>query len=341
MMYFIMKCSTEAKLLPAEHALVKRGPPQILSVRPTSKFGFLYLKTPEGDKQYENRKRMCRLIVLFLLREFCQRLKVLDVGWLQFYESKLITGDDKQDDYADAYLQLYAEQCVKLKFRPSWAALERLYNFLKEDAHFRETGTWPLALTAEGVKRLETDQRIATREAEMAAKRQAQEEARQANPKRKRATQEEENKRLEELRNKVADKQTSVAVLTSLEHAKSAIVSHKRQKEVRPDQRKQEAEERKAADEEARRVTQQLKYGDLSNKDMAELERKGTSMHYLAQKELFAVSRADQARVAEMKALEDLERSQAREEMKQLRDAAVSSGTLSEADRLMLEMEVS
>lgn len=42
-----------------------------------------------------------------------------------------------------------------------------------------------------------------------------------------------------------------------------------------------------------------------------------------------------------MKALEDLERSQAREEMKQLRDAAVTSVTLSEADRLMLEMEVS
>lgn len=126
-------------------------PEQMLSVGAQSKFSFFMLGTPEGDENYQNRKRLSRLIVEYLFTEWRED-DLIEPEWVDFYLSKKITGDDKQDDYADCMLQGVTEVFYRLKYNPTWPALDRLYKWLQSrDPHFEGPGpnNWPLAFNAE------------------------------------------------------------------------------------------------------------------------------------------------------------------------------------------------
>jgi hypothetical protein len=69
--------------------------------------------------------------------------------WLVMYKEN----KGKQDDYADSFLQCYAEECKLAQVFPTWSALQELWGFLIKDAVFMAGGKCPLELTAEMQKK--------------------------------------------------------------------------------------------------------------------------------------------------------------------------------------------
>lgn len=127
-------------------------PKEIRHVNAHCKFSYFLIKTPEGRPNKIYRKKLSRLIVHYLLKQWVARGK-LHRKWLVFYEENKA----KQDDYADCFLQLYAEECIYHGVtQPSWEALELLWAELMKDPSFAETGGWPLALTAEGDRKYQS-----------------------------------------------------------------------------------------------------------------------------------------------------------------------------------------
>ena len=123
-------------------------PDTIHSVRATSKFTYFLLKTPPGKNHKDDRKILSCRIVDFLLGDWVDR-GLVERRWLAFYDKNRI----KQDDFADSFLQVYTSECKRQKLVPVFAALERLYAYLRKVPRFSSKGSWPLEMTDDGQRR--------------------------------------------------------------------------------------------------------------------------------------------------------------------------------------------
>jgi len=133
-MYFLMR----KNLLDCQY------PHTIFSVGPTSKFTFFLLKTPPGDAHRMDRKLLAVRIVEFLFADWV-RDGAMDRKWM-----KLFRGQLQQHDHADCFLQMLVAEWKRVHYRPTWEALERLYDYLLKVPRFSKNGSWRLAMTVEG-----------------------------------------------------------------------------------------------------------------------------------------------------------------------------------------------
>lgn len=151
-------------------------PEAVTSIGAQSKFSYFFLKCPTGTENYDNRKRLAVVILDYLLRQWCEAGKI-PREWYKYYDDKLLTGDDKKDDYADPALQLIVYLLEKMKIAPQWTALEALYRYLMENPRYGPTigggitQKWPLAFTAAGEVAYDVLERGSLRNLERAGKR--------------------------------------------------------------------------------------------------------------------------------------------------------------------------
>lgn len=276
-------------------------PERFCCVGAQSKFSYFLLGTPEGDENYANRKRLSRLIVEYLLTEWNKEGEAaVPKQWLEFYTSKLITGDDKQDDYADCILQGITEMLMAMGIAPPWIALAKLYAWLlRADTHFAGPGknNWPLAMTAEGENYLTALMRKVDRELQAAIRKKEKLVARLTGLKRKKTPAEEKQLMEDADRELAAKKAASESVYNGLKVPIGMIGARAHNKEAREIVRtkeRQEAEERAA------------KFATLNDAMNAEIgaKKKRASassqdkIPYLMQLENEAIRRGDEARRA-------------------------------------------
>lgn len=271
-----------------------------------SKFSYCMLGTPEGDENYDNRKRLSRLIVEYLMNEW-KRDGLVHADWADFYNSKNITGDDKQDDYADCMLQCITELLMEMEIAPSWEALNAMYAWIiQADRHFASPGpnNWPLAMTAEGENALLSLMRKVDRDLAQAIKRQVKLKERLAKLKRKKTPSEEESllaKAAEEIDLRQA---ASESVYKGLSTCISMIGSRGINKEARAAVRTkeaEEAEERKRKFETLYSASKDIP-GARKKLARARKDQDRSNIPYLMQLENQAIRRGDEARLAYLSA---------------------------------------
>lgn len=267
-----------------------------------SKFSYCMLGTPEGDENYANRKRLSRLIVEYLMNEW-KRHGLVQAEWADFYNSKYVTGDDKQDDYADCMLQCITELLMEMEIAPSWEALNAMYEWImKRDAHFASAGAnnWPLAMTADGENALLSLMRKVDRELAQAIKRQVKLKERLEKLKRKKSPAEEESllaKAAEEIERRQA---ASESVYKGLATCISMIGSRATNKETRAAVRTKEAEEAEERKRKFDALYNASKDIPGASKKLARARKNEdrANIPYLMQLEHQAIQRGDQARLA-------------------------------------------
>lgn len=130
---------------------VSRYPEAVYTVNAHLKFSYFGIKCPEGYGKKPFRKKLACLIVLFLLEHWVKTGR-LHKKWLNLYNEN----KSKQDDYADCFLQCYAEECKLANVFPTWAALQELWGYLVKDKIFASDGKCPLELTAEMQKKYDS-----------------------------------------------------------------------------------------------------------------------------------------------------------------------------------------
>lgn len=266
-----------------------------------AKFSYCMLGTPEGDENYDNRKRLSRLIVEYLMNQW-RELGLVEPEWVDFYNSKHITGDDKQDDYADCMLQLITELLSEMGVAPSWSALNAMFAWIiKRDSHFTAEGrnSWPLALSADGEKNLMSIMRKRDTDLLRAIKKQVKLKERLASLKRKKSPADEE-RLLQQAADDVERCQNECYMVhNELSTCISMIGVRSGNKEVRAAVRTKEREE---ADERKRKFDQL--YGETHEASV--IRRRITKaranepdkLPYLMQLEHKAIQRGDAARLA-------------------------------------------
>jgi len=110
----------------------------------SSKFGALFIKTPEGKKNQRNRKILSVRIVMYLLKQWHAR-GVLPKHFLTMFQSA-----QKADDLADSFLMTYTEELKRLKYKMSWGALELLFRYVISSPPFGTGHACQLELNADG-----------------------------------------------------------------------------------------------------------------------------------------------------------------------------------------------
>ena len=267
-----------------------------------SKFSYCMLCTPEGDENYDNRKRLSRLIVEYLMNEWGQE-GLVDREWVDFYNSKYITGDDKQDDYADCMLQCITELLMEMEIAPPWEALNAMYEWImKADRHFASPGpnNWPLAMTAEGENALLSLMRKVDRELAQSIKKQIKLKEKLEKLKRKK-TPSEEARLLAEAAEEVERRQAaSESVYKGLSVCVSMIGSRGINKEARNAVRTKEAEEAEERKKKFDSLYEAVKDIPGAAKNLARARKRNEDgkIPYLMELEHKAIRRGDEARRA-------------------------------------------
>ena len=107
-------------------------PRTIELISPQQKFGYFGFKCPKGDELKEARKRLSVLIVRFLLLKYIKRGE-LRQEWLD----DVYDQESKQDDMADAFLQLYAKVLIARKLMLSWSVILEINRYVCSQPFFQ------------------------------------------------------------------------------------------------------------------------------------------------------------------------------------------------------------
>jgi hypothetical protein len=274
-------------------------PEQMLSVGAQSKFSFFMLGTPEGDENYANRKRLSRLIVEYLMTTWKED-GLIESEWHAFYISKHITGEDKQDDYADCMLQGVTEVFYRLQYNPTWPALNKLYKWIQRDSHFEGPGpnNWPLAFNAESEAALLSAMKKVDKGLLKAMKNLEKQIKHLAGLKRKKSPAEEEAQ-IKAARAEVERAQkASESIYSGLATCISMIGNRAHNKALRKIERTKELEE---AERRLKRYKDYMKEAKAAGIHISEKEKqrlRGEKPQYLMELEHQAISREDALRRA-------------------------------------------
>lgn len=275
-------------------------PEQMLSVGAQSKFSFFMLGTPEGDENYANRKRLSRLIVEYLMDQWRED-GLIEPEWATFYNSKHITGEDKQDDYADCMLQGITEVFYRLKYNPTWPALNKLYAWLKRrDVHFAEPGNlnWPLAFNAESEAALLSVMKRVDKDLLKTMKALEKQTTHLANLKRKKSPAEEEALIKAAHAEIERAQKASDSVYTGLSTCISMIGNRAHNKALRKIERTKELEEAESRLKRYKAYMAQAKAAGVTVSEKEKQRLRGEKPQYLMQLEQQAISRQDALRRA-------------------------------------------